>query len=359
MTVLPAPHGTHVLRARLWKASRPETDRPVLLVIHPPAEDAKHRGRCYVEFRVADGWDRSLEIGGDDLDQQAVVVHQVADSYSLAQSKPDIGVRCWYRGQVRVPIEVDADVDIPDGPLSVRVTNIAPDFAFVDLEIAAGSTHSTLVTAHPTDTIVEVRDEKRHATRCGNLRSGTLVYRTNTTYDAVTFGYGGTGGPIVDLPELTWQVGTLAVPAGKGTFGPTTDDGRVVDVDFELDSNTAQQLVLTSNPADGAYRIPVTCIAADANGNTSTAHAEFTPRGVRTGFDEDSERMANDCMSRLVERIRLRPQDLLIPGRASRLDKRERQINRARLETVITKLSAIDRAAAAQLREIADLQFGR
>jgi hypothetical protein len=51
-----------------------------LLALHPADEDVQGRGRCYVEYRQAIGWDAGLDSSSDDLGRQAIVVHALADT---------------------------------------------------------------------------------------------------------------------------------------------------------------------------------------------------------------------------------------------------------------------------------------
>ena len=76
-----------------------------LLALHPADEDAQGRGRCYVEYREAIGWDAGLDASGSDLGRQAVVVHALADT-------PDEGVRCWYRGQLPIPLGTEITLPV-------------------------------------------------------------------------------------------------------------------------------------------------------------------------------------------------------------------------------------------------------
>ncbi|MGB7982577.1 MAG: tachylectin-related carbohydrate-binding protein [Candidatus Nanopelagicales bacterium] len=99
-----------------------------LLVLHPEDEDAQGRGRCYVEYRQATGWDAGLDSDGSDLGRQAVVVHALADT-------PDEGVRCWYRGQLAIPLASESVLPIAGTRLVVNVTALGPYNSYVDIEV--------------------------------------------------------------------------------------------------------------------------------------------------------------------------------------------------------------------------------
>ena len=99
-----------------------------LIALHPADEDAQGRGRCYVEYRQAVGWDAGLDASGSDLGRQAVVVHALADT-------PDEGIRCWYRGQLPIPIGGESTLAIAGTRLVVKAAAVAPDRSYVDIEV--------------------------------------------------------------------------------------------------------------------------------------------------------------------------------------------------------------------------------
>jgi hypothetical protein len=122
---IPAAGGS--VKQRLFAAGGPSAATK-LLALHPADEDAQGRGRCYVEYRQAVGWDAGLDSSGSDLGRQAIVVHALADT-------PDEGVRCWYRGQLPIPLGTETTLGIAGTRMVVNVTAVAADNSYVDIEV--------------------------------------------------------------------------------------------------------------------------------------------------------------------------------------------------------------------------------
>ena len=99
----PAPARAHL---HLWDAaSLQNTVRNVAV----PNAGTSYRERL----------DAGLDSSGSDLGRQAVVVHALADT-------PDEGVRCWYRGQLPIPLGTESTLAIAGTRLVVKVTAVAP-----------------------------------------------------------------------------------------------------------------------------------------------------------------------------------------------------------------------------------------
>ena len=105
------PSGGSTQRIRLYAAS--SNGSPHLIIIHPANEDQQGRGRCYVEFRDNNGWDKGMDTYGSDLARQGVVVHTLADTATD-------GVSCWYRGHIPVPVEIDSDLQVTGTSLTMK-----------------------------------------------------------------------------------------------------------------------------------------------------------------------------------------------------------------------------------------------
>lgn len=343
----PAPAQTHT--ARLYAAGRRQGS-PRLLAIHPPNEDAQGRGRCYIEFRDTSGWDAGLDLAGSDLARQAVVVHTLADT-------PAAGVRCWYRGRILVPVEIDSDLAVSGTPLVVRVTSSFVDEGYVELEITSRSTRGIDLTRRGDDDIIHGNNIQEMGTPCGDeIVHADWITQSTYFYRAITYGYGGEGAPDAAAPGLAWTVGGVAVPPGAGSLNVPTAEG-VFTVDYAIDPVTAE-LTLSSRGGE-RYKAAVVVTATEPGGGSPmTASSAFEPLGFYTGFRPGDLGVLDRCMRKYLEHADLQPYELLIPPGPDpfRAQWRDR-LNQTRVQEAITQVAPSFPQEAAALGQIAALRF--
>ncbi len=283
---LPYPTaGNHVVR--LYAAGRRQGS-PRVIAIHPANEDAQGRGRCYLEYRDTSGWDAGLDLAGNDLARQAVVAHTLADT-------PASGVRCWYRGRILVPVEIDSDLAVTGTPLVVRLTGSDVGEGYVELEISTGSARGVDLTVRGSDDIIHGNNIQELATPCGD-RIVTADWITQSTYffRAITFGYGGEGAPGAAAPGIAWTVGGVSVPPGSGSLNVPAA-GSFFAVEYDIHPVTAE-LSLVSRGGE-RYQVPVAVTASEPDSSSpTTAGASFNPLGYYTGFRPGDLGVLDRCM---------------------------------------------------------------
>lgn len=355
---LPAGRVVHVVRpfgagARRQRLVAAGAHRPgvSLLVVHPVDEDADGRGRCYVEYRQRTGWDQGLDLSGTDLARQAVVVHTLADA-------PGDGVRCWYRGRILVPLELDSDLQVEGTPLVVRVLAVDEDGAGVEVEVAAAvpSRELTIETRNY-ETLLAEQNPRPMGTPCGDtIVSATRIWQTTTHFRPATRGFGGIGAPDVASPVLSWAVGGKAVAAGAGFVDVTAGDA-VFTVQYELDAATGL-LVLVARGGE-RYQAEVVATATEPGGGNAVATpARFEPVGWTEGFSAADLAKLDRCMARRFQQVGIRPRDWLIPPGPDpvRLLVNER-INQARLRVVANALADRVPVLAQSLTPMIELRY--
>lgn len=324
------PSGSRKLSVRLYSASA-RKGSPRLVVIHPANEDAQGRGRCYLEYRDTSGWDAGLDVAGKDLARRGVVAHTLADA-------TNDGVRCWYRGRILAPVELDSDLQVNGTPLTVRVVNDDVDSGYVDLEIASVSGRGVDVYRHGSDEVIASNDTHEMGTPCGD----TIVYGTWTTqslyfYHPTTYGYGGEGAPDAKPPKITWTVGGVPVPAGSGSLDVPAAGGTF-PVKYTVDP-VSEELSLSSRGGE-KYSVPVIARATEADGSSpTTSTSNFEPLGYYTGFRPGDLGKLDHCMSKYLRSMRLKRRDLLIPPGPDPFHQQWRdRINQARLQEVVNRM---------------------
>jgi len=347
---LTTPGSGAVQTARLFRAGTPGGSTE-LVVVHPISEDSEGRGRCYVEYRSVAGWDAGLDVAGPDLARRAVVVHTVAGAAG------ETGVRCWYRGRIPVPVEIDTDLAVEGTWLVVRVTGEEADGKYVDVEISTGGTRAIALDLKRRTEIVGSVGAQMRRTRCGDeLEWATWIQKSTHAYIPHTRGYGGAGAPGVIAPLISWTVGGTAVPTGSGTLAVTTADG-VFGVDYDLDAATGT-LLLTSRAAD-RYTTEVAATATEpGGGNPTTVNDTFNPPGSMTGFRPSDVMRFDRCLGAYLHQVGLRARDFLLePDPNPRFDLIRDRINEGRLRAV-AGFVALSRPAVAQaLEELINLRY--
>lgn len=337
-------------RLRLYSASA-RHGSPSLIVIHPPNEDAQGRGRCYLEYRSNHNWDVGLDVAGNDLARQAVVAHTLADA-------TNDGVRCWYRGRILVPLELDSDLEVTGTPLTVRVTDTDVDEGYVELEISTTSPRGVDLKIMGGDEIITGIDTQEMGTPCGDtIVWGTWIYQSQYFYQPITYGYGGEGAPDAAPPAVTWTVGGKPVPAGSGFLDVPAADG-IFTVGYSIDPVTSE-LSLSSRGGE-KYSVPVIATATEPGGaNPTTTAAVFDPLGYTTGFRPGDLATLDSCMSKYLRSVRLRPRDLLIPPGPDPFREQWRdRINQYRMQELVRLMTPVFPLQAVALGAISAMRYG-
>ncbi|MDX1416231.1 MAG: hypothetical protein R3293_18685 [Candidatus Promineifilaceae bacterium] len=340
-------NGTHSVR--LYAAGSLQGS-PRLIAIHPANEDNEGRGRCYIEYRDTAGWDEGLDLAGNDLARQAVVVHTLADA-------PDAGVRCWYRGRILVPVEIDSDLAVTGTPLVVRVTDGYVDYGYVDLEISTGTTRGVDINVMGDDALAYGNNINEMGTPCGDqIVYADWVTQSTYFYHAISYGYGGEGAPDALAPRIAWTVGGAPVPAGSGQLNISTAEGMFT-VDYAVDAVTAE-LTLVSRAGE-RYRAAVVATATEANGSSpTTANTFFEPLGYFSGFRPGDLGVLDRCMRKYMLSARLKPYELLIPPGPDpyRAQWRDR-INMLRMQEAVQRIAIQYPQQASALQQMAALRY--
>ncbi len=342
---MPVPGG-NTQRIRLYA---PTTNAsPHLVIVHPQNEDQQGRGRCYVEFRVSKGWDLGMDVYGTDLARQGVVVHTLADA-------TNDGVRCWYRGHIPVPVEIDSDLQVTGTPLVVRVTGEDISEGYVDIEISTLKQRGVDIQVTKKNEEVTVINPQEMRTPCGDrIVYGTHILQSLYFYMPSSYGYGGEGAPDAKPPVINWKLNGVSI-SGSGSLNIAES---VYPVNYSVDPVTGE-LSLSSNPAD-RYSLPleVTVTEPDAS-NPTKATSVFNPPGWFDGFSAADGAKLAKCMSKYLRRVRLLPRDLLIPpGLDPYRNQRSDRVNQARLQEVIRNISQSHPAEAVALGVLSVMQYG-
>ena len=324
---------------------------PRLVVIHPTNEDAQGRGRCYLEYRDTSGWDAGLDVAGNDLARQAVVAHTLADA-------TNDGVRCWYRGRILVPVEIDSDLAVTGTPLTVRVTGDDVQAGYVDIEISTTSARGVDIRVTGNDEVISSTDTHEMGTPCGDvIVHGTWITQSLYFYRPTTYGFGGEGAPGAAPPVIAWTVGGVPVPGGAGSLNVPTPDG-IFTVEYSVDPVTAE-LSLSSRGGE-KYKVDVIATATEpGGGNATTGTGSFEPLGYYTGFRPGDLATLDHCMSKYLRSVRLRPRDLLIPpGPDPYREQWRDRINQPRLQEIIRLITPAYPAQSLAMSAVAAMRYG-
>lgn len=344
------PGGSQKHSVRLYSASAGEGS-PRLVVAHPDKEDVQGRGICYVEYRDKRGWDAGLEVTGNDLARRAVVVHSLADT-------ANDGVRCWFRGRILVPVEVDSDLVVTGTPLVVRVTEENVQDGHVTIEISTGKERGIDVHFKRRDEVVDSRDTYETKTPCGDtIIHGTWITKSTHSYYPVVYGLGGEGVPFEAPPVLTWLVGGMKVTGHSGVVAVTAPNGEF-SLRYSLNPVT-QELTLRSRDGE-RYSVDIVLTATEADGAMVTTHStSFAPQGYYSGFRRGDLTRLNNCMERYLIEVKLRPRDLLIPsGPHPYREPWKDRVNAYRLREIIQSLQKTYPTQALALSKLAELRYG-
>lgn len=344
----PVPAAGQTIRCTLTAAGR--RGGVQLIAVHPGGEDPSGRGRCYVEYRQKGGWDAGLDVAGNDLARQAVVVHTLADT---AES-----VRCWYRGRILVPLELDSDLMVAGTPLSVRVESADVAAGTVEIAISTGANRGIELYQRGGDEVITVLNPQSMSTPCGDpITYGTHITQSLYHYQPVSYGFGGTGAPDAAPLRATWTVGGVQAMGANGTLEAPTPEGTFT-VTYAIDPITAE-LSLSSRGGE-KYRaeVIVTMTEADGTGAT-TATTVFAPLGYYDGHGPGDSQKISRCMAKYAKSARLHLRDYLIPpGPNPLLRDRVDRINQERMPNVITRAAVRNVGAARALAALTAMRYG-
>ena len=344
----PVPFVGNRLRFTLAAAGR--SGGLQLAVLHPFGEDAAGRGRCYVEYRQKGGWDAGLDESGNDLARQGVVVHALADT--------EEGVRCWYRGRVLVPLELDSDLTVMGTPMQVRVLSADLENGTVDVEVSSRLERGVDLHTRGHDEIVTVINPQPMSTPCGDpITYGTWITLTSRSYQPISYGFGGVGAPDTKPLLARWTVAGIAIEGSNGTIQAPTTDG-VFTVSYEVNPVTAE-LLLWGRGGE-RYRADVTVAMSEADGSGTTfATAVFQSKGWYDGFGPGDEGKLARCMFKYAKSARLRLRDYLIPpGPDPAHEELVDRINERRMQQVISQIADAHPGPASALAALTALRYG-
>jgi hypothetical protein len=291
---------------RLYAAYADE-GAPRLLVIDPAIVQPYAIGRTFLEYRDVRKWDRGLEVTGSTLDRRCVVAHVAALRPAPDLNAGDtVGNRCFYRGQIVVPVEIDSDLQIPGTPYTVRVVDANVDEAWVELKVTRSSPAGATIDVTGSDDI-EGHDGPIETTHdiCGDtLHYATWLLIAHYAFRPVTWGLGGAGTPTGAPPPplvVRWTVGGVPVPTGltSGTLPGCLSSQGAFDVDYVID--TLSTLHLSSTEAGQAYNMPVLMVATDpASGASVSAQSSFAPVGRYHGLPWPDQVALLHCLQKIV-----------------------------------------------------------
>lgn len=340
------PGGVGVRNVRVY--ARSVNSSPHLVIIHPANEDPEGRGRCYVEFRISKGWDLGMDVYGNDLARQGVAVHTLADT-------PDEGVRCWYRGHIPVPVEIDSDLQVQGTPIVVRVIDQDINEGYVDIEISTAKQRGVDISVTRKNEEVTVTNPQEMSTPCGDrIVYGTHILQSLYFFMPSAYGYGGIGAPDAKPPKVSWKIKGVAI---SGT-GSLNIDESVYPVNYTVDPITGE-LSLSSNAGD-RYSLPLQVTVTEADDTTPTsATSVFNPPGWFDGFSAADGAKLERCMGKYLQTAKLRRRDLLIPpGPDPYRNRLINQINQARLQEVVRNISQSNPAEAVAIGALSVMLYG-
>lgn len=322
-----------------------------LAVLHPIGEDAEGRGRCYIEYRHRGGWDIGLDVVGNDLARQAVVVHTLADATGD-------GVRCWYRGRILVPLELDSDLVVAGTPLTVLVTATDEQAGTVDIEVNTRLGRGINIHVRGSDEIITVVNPQAMGSPCGDqLTHGTWITQSQYFYQPVSYGFGGIGAPDAAPLIARWAVAGIEVVGPNGSIDAPTTGGSFT-IEYALDPISAELSLLSRGGEQ--YRVDVTVTMTESDGSgATTATTVFAPKGFFDGFAPGDLAKLDRCMSKYAKSAQLRLRDYLIPPGPDPLGlNRTDQINQARMQQLIGQVAPQHPGSASALAALIALRYG-
>lgn len=345
----PVPFVGNSLRFTLVSAGR--SGGPQLAVLHPFGEDASGRGRCYIEYRQKGGWDAGLDLSGGDLARQGVVVHALAENIAGR-------LRCWYRGRILVPLELDSDLSVMNTAMHVRVLSADVESGSVEIEVSSRLERGVELHTRGGDEIVTVLNPQPVTTPCGDsITYGTWITLTNRSYQPIGYGFGGVGAPDAEALLTRWTVAGIAIEDSNGSIQAPTTDG-VFTVSYELNPVTGE-LLLWGRGGEH-YRADVTVAMSEADGSGTTfATSAFVSRGWYDGFGPGDVGKLARCMSKYAKSARLRLRDYLIPpGLDPVRNEGVDRINRRRMQQLTSLIADTHPGPASALAALTVLRFG-
>lgn len=323
-----------------------------LAVLHPMGEDADGRGRVYVEYRQKGGWDSGLDVYGNDLARQGVIVHALADATAD-------GVRCWYRGRVLTDLELDSDLAVKGTPLTVRVTDADDqDGGYAEVEVSVGAVRGIDIHTRGTDDVITITNPQPMGTPCGDqITYGTCITQSQYFYQPISYGFGGEGAADAAALKASWTVAGVALPGTSGSIDAATADGTFT-IEFSVDPITAE-LSLSSRGGE-KYRADVTVTMTEADGSGATAATTvFAPKGYFDGYAPGDVQKLARCTAKYARRARLRLRDLLVPpGPDPYSIENTDRINRVRLQQAFTQVAEQYPGPASALSALHALRYG-
>jgi len=276
------------------------------------------------------------------------VVHTLADA-------TNDGVRCWYRGHIPVPVEIDSDLQVAGTPLVVRVVGDDVEEGYVDIEISTVKQRGVDISVNRKTEEVTVTNPREMSTPCGDtIVYGTHILQSLYFFMPSAYGYGGEGAPDSTSPKVSWNVKGVAI-SGNGSL---SIGESVYPVNYSVDPVTGE-LSLSSNPAD-RYSLPLQVTVTESNGsNPTTATSVFDPPGWYDGFSAADGAKLEKCMSKYLRSVKLRRRDLLIPpGPDPYRSHWSDRVNQARLQEVIRNISQSHPSEAIALSALSVMRYG-
>ena len=322
-----------------------------LAVLHPMGEDAEGRGRVYLEYRQKRGWDDGLDVFGNDLARQGVVVHTLADATAD-------GVRCWYRGRVLADLELDSDVVVKGTPLTVRVVGASDQDGYADIEVSTGLTRGIDIHTRGSDDVITLTNPQPMGTPCGDqLTYGTLITQSQYFYQPISYGFGGEATPDAKSLKATWTVAGVPISGASGSIEAPTTDGNFT-IEFALDPITAE-LSLSSRGGE-KYRVDVTVTITEADGTGATnATAVFAPKGYFDGYAPGDDAKLARCMSKYARHAKVRLRDYLVPpGPDPYRNHLADRVNQARMQRLVDQVADQHPGPASALAALTALRYG-
>lgn len=321
-----------------------------LAALHPGGEDAEGRGRCYIEYRQKGGWDFGLDVSGNDLARQGVVVHTLADTAE--------GVRCWYRGRILVPLELDSDLVVAGTPLTVQVEGFDADTGTVDIAVTTGVGRGIDIHTRGSDDIITVTNPQAMSTPCGDpITYGTFITQSQYFYQPVSYGFGGVGAPDAASLKTRWTVAGVEAADSMGSLEAPTTDGTFT-IQYALDPISAE-LSLSSRGGE-KYRVDVSITMTEADGSgATTATVVFAPKGYYDGYAPGDLAKLDRCMFKYAKSAKLRLRDYLIPPGPNPVEiERTDRINQVRMQQLISQVAVQHPGPASALAALTALRFG-
>ena len=284
----PLPTGGGIGRARLSPAS---ANGGGLLVLHPPGEPPSGVGRVYVEYRDHRGWDRGLDVFGDDLARAGVVVHTVEDTAA--------GARAWYRGSI-VTGAVDTDLVVAGRPLVVTLEDFDDDERWAEISYREAPTRAvTIRQFHLEDIILGGNPIREEQTPCGEtITWGAWSTLTQCQYEVSTTGF---GGEAPSTPAVTWTASGVPLTPPSGTAQVPFDD-VTLPLEYTIDPVSFELSVASG----GGLRFNAEIVAtATLGAETASASTTFRAGGFFEGYTPEDEDVLSRCLKSILDRANI------------------------------------------------------